>query len=92
MITYKEYKEKALKNPNFKREYDKLRPEYEFVVSMTRERIAKRMTQQALAQKLHTKQSAISRLESGMYNPSLKFLKDVAKALDCKLNISFNPA
>lgn len=92
MMTYREYKEKALKNPNFRFEYDKLRPEYDLAVSLARKRAESMLTQKALAQKLHTKQSAISRLESGLYNPSIKFLKDVAKALNCKLNITFSPA
>ena len=90
MMTYKEYKERALKNPNFKREYEKLRPEYELAVSLARRRVERKMTQGSLAQKLHTKQSAISRLESGLYNPTLGFLKNVATALGCKLNISLS--
>lgn len=90
MITYKEYKEKALKNPRFKEEYEKLRPEYELTSALVRKRIERNMTQKDLAKKLHTKQSAISRLESGTYNPTLGFLKDVAAALGSKLNISLN--
>lgn len=90
MMTYEEYKEKALKNPNFRREYEKLRPEYELMSSLIKKRIERRLTQKSLAQKLHTKQSAISRLESGLYNPTLGFLKNVATALGCKLNISLS--
>ncbi len=89
MMTYKKYLEGALKNPNFKREYESLRPEYELAILSAKKRIEKRMTQKSLAQKLHTKQSSISRLESGVYNPTVRFLKDVAKALDCRLEISF---
>lgn len=91
-MTYREYKEKALKKPNLRLEYDKLRPEYELAVSLARIRAENMMTQKALAQKLHTKQSAISRLESGLHNSSVKFLRDVAKALNSKLNITFSPA
>ena len=46
------------------------------------------MSQKELAQKMGTKQSALSRLESGTYNPSLLFLKKIATALDAKLSIS----
>ncbi|MCX6580081.1 MAG: helix-turn-helix transcriptional regulator [Candidatus Aminicenantes bacterium] len=36
-----------------------------------------------------TQQSAISRLESGKYNPSVDFLFRIAKALNRKVEINF---
>jgi transcriptional regulator with XRE-family HTH domain len=39
------------------------------------------MTQQQLAERVGTKKSNISRLESGRYNPSLDFLVKVADGL-----------
>ncbi|WP_422938470.1 helix-turn-helix domain-containing protein [Thermanaeromonas toyohensis] len=33
----------------------------------------------------------MARLESGRYNPSLRFLKRVAKALDVKLEVKLRP-
>jgi transcriptional regulator with XRE-family HTH domain len=47
------------------------------------------LTQAELAQKAGTRQSNISRLEGGEYNPSLKFLKKIASSLGKKLHISF---
>ena len=47
------------------------------------------MSQTDLAKKLGTKQSAVSRLESGTFNPTLSFLKKLSKALDSSLVISF---
>lgn len=90
MITLKEFKEELLRDPEIKREFDRLEPEYALMEAVIRKRIEKRMTQKNLAQRLHTKQSAISRLESGLYNPTLGFLKNVATALGCKLNISLS--
>lgn len=90
MITLTQLKEEAFKNPKVKEEYDKLEPEFALMEAVIRKRIEKRMTQKSLAQKLHTKQSAVSRLESGLYNPTLGFLKNVATALGCKLNISLS--
>ena len=77
-----------MNNPKFKVEYDKLAPEYEIIESIIRKRIEKNMSQSEMAAKMGTKQSALSRLESGTYNPSLSFLKKVAYALDSKLSIS----
>jgi len=53
-------------------------------------RLAKWFTQANLAHKIGTKQSAIARLESGSYNPSLVFLVKIAKALDTKLTASLS--
>jgi len=47
------------------------------------------LTQEELAQKIGTRQSNISRLEGGNYNPSLQFLKKLARGLEKELHISF---
>jgi len=44
----------------------------------------------ALARRIGTKQSAISRLERGEYNPTVAFLRKVAVGLDAKLKISIS--
>lgn len=46
------------------------------------------MSQEDLAKRIGTRQENISRLESGSYNPSLRFLKKVAEGLGKKLHIS----
>lgn len=78
-----------LKDPEFKRHYDALEPEFAVIRSVIGKRIEKKMSQKQLARKIGTKQSAISRLESGGSNPSLKFLQKVATALGARLSISF---
>ncbi len=78
-----------LKDPEFKKEFDALEPEYALVREVMDKRLAKKMTQKELAKKVGTKQSAISRLESGSANPSFRFLQKVASASDSKLTISF---
>lgn len=87
-VPFKKYFDKAMKDPEIKVEYDRLAPEYEIIEAIIKKRIEKNMTQGQMAKKMGTKQSALSRLESGNYNPSLSFLKKVAFALDSKLNIS----
>ena len=85
---FKDLFDKSMKDPEIKAEYDRLGPEYEIVDALIQKRIAKKISQKELAAKIGTKQSALSRLESGTYNPSLLFLKKVAAALDCQLHIT----
>ncbi|MBU1349648.1 MAG: helix-turn-helix transcriptional regulator [Patescibacteria group bacterium] len=55
-----------------------------------KKRIQQGLTQTELAKKIGTKQSAISRLERGTYNPSLAFLRKLVEALGVKLHLSFS--
>ncbi len=86
---YQEIKKEILSNPEVKKAYDNLEPEFALIRQILQKRIEKNMSQEEFARKLGTNQSAVSRLESGTYNPSLKFLKKVAKALDTELKITF---
>ena len=45
------------------------------------------MTQERLAEKVGTRKSNISRLESGRYNPSLDFLEKVAVGLGREIEV-----
>lgn len=89
MKNYATFKQNALKDKRLRAEYDKLGEEYEFIASLIRARIDRSLSQQELAEKMGTKQSAISRLESGQSNPSLAFIRKMADALDLKMKIRF---
>ena len=89
LVPFSDFKKKAFRDPEIKAEYDRLGPEYEIIEAIIRKRLEKGLSQKQLAKKMGTKQSALSRLESGNYNPSLAFLKKVATALDAKLQIQF---
>ena len=78
MSTYKDFKKRLLKNKNIKKEYERLRTEYEVLDKIISLRIKSNLTQEELANKLNTKQSAISRLERGMINPTMTFLNKLA--------------
>ena len=88
--SFTDFKKELLKNPKIKAEYNRLGPEYDIIEAIIRQRIKKGLTQRQLAKKIGTKQSALSRLESGNYNPSLSFLKKVATALDSDLHITLS--
>jgi len=86
--TYKQFKRELLKNKKIRDAYENLGPEFAVITMIIKERIKKGLSQKELAKKIGTKQSAISRLESGTYNPSLSFLQKVSEALDARLKIS----
>ncbi|MFP4164881.1 MAG: helix-turn-helix domain-containing protein [Chitinispirillaceae bacterium] len=89
---YDEMLKKELENPKFRREYEALEEEFEIAKKVIRLRLEKGMTQKQLAQKAHTSQPAIARLESGNYrNVSLNFLRRVGDALGVEPHISFRP-
>ena len=82
-------KKELLADPEVKRYYDELEPEFAIIQAILDRRYKTNMSQRELARKVGTKQSAISRLESGGSNPSVKFLQRVATALGARLSISF---
>ena len=86
-----ELKAKLMKDPEFREAWADIEPEYQLIRSIIRQRLEKHMTQSELAEKAGTRQSSIARLESGSYNPSLRFLKKVAEALDARLEVTFVP-
>ncbi len=88
-VKFDDFLERQLKDPKFRREYEKLQPEFEIISAIIQHRIDTGMTQKELADKAGTKQSAISRLEAGNSNPSIGFLSKIAEALGTKLQISF---
>ena len=88
-MTYKEYKKRALaENPQLRKEYESLAAQYAIIDAVIAARIEKQMTQADLAERADTKQSNISRFESGNYNPSVIFLQKIATALDKQLEIT----
>lgn len=90
MRNFRELEKELIKDPEYKREYDKLELEFKLVDAIIRQRHEKGVTQKELAKLMGTKQTAISRFESGTYNPSLKFLKKLTEALGGKLEFKLN--
>ena len=84
---FNEIKKELLRDPEVKKEYDRLEPKFDLIRSIIEKRIEKNISQEELADRMGTKQSALSRFESGNYNPSLAFMQKVAQALDSKLEI-----
>ena len=81
-----------LSDPEFKKEYDALRPEYAIIQAIIDARKTTGMTQKQLAEKTGITQADISRLENGSANPSLKTLQRLAEGMGMKLKLEFLPA
>jgi len=90
-MNWKEHKKRLMKDPEFRQQYEALEPEYRLASSVIQLRLSKGWSQEDLARKLQTKQSAIARLESGTALPSLSTVKRVAKALDADLEVILRP-
>lgn len=86
-----ELRAKLLADPNVRKAYDDLSPEYEVARSIIKARIARGMTQADLAEKMNTSQSFVARLESGNSLPTMKTLLRVAKATGSKPHIELCP-
>ncbi|MDO9534461.1 MAG: helix-turn-helix transcriptional regulator [Bacillota bacterium] len=88
-MNHKQAKKILLSDPEVKKEYDALEPEYAVKNALIKLRDEKGLTQRDLAVLIGAKQSAIARLESGRYNPSVKLLGKIAAATGKKLSIRF---
>lgn len=91
LISFKELHREYMKDPEFRREYEKLQPEFEIASQIIGARIKHKMTQGELAKKAGTGQAVISRLEGMNAKPSLSLLERVAKALKTEINITVRP-
>ncbi len=90
-MNWREHKKRLLKDPEFRKEYEALEPEYKLASALIRLRLEKGLTQEQLAKLLNTKQESIARLESGGSLPSLSTVRKVAEALDAEVEISLRP-
>lgn len=90
-MNWKEYKKQLLKNKDFKREYDKLEPEYQVARAVVAARLRKGLTQSEVAELVKTRQSVISRLENANTIPTLSFLQRLASALRTEITVTVRP-
>lgn len=89
MDDFTRYLNKKLEDPEFKKEWDALETEYQIMHEMMKAHIEAGMTQKQLSERTGINQSNLSRIESGMGNPSIATLERIASALGKKVSISF---
>jgi DNA-binding XRE family transcriptional regulator len=83
---------KAKRRRGFEAAYQALAIEYAVASEMLAARARAGLTQEAVATRMGTSKSAVSRLESaGKHAPSLDSLKRYAEAVGCKIEIRLIP-
>ena len=83
---------KDLENEAFRKEYEALESKYALIRELLSARKQSGMTQEAVANKIGTTKSAISRLEAGSkHAPSITTLRKYAEAVGCDLVIKLEP-
>ncbi|MEK6320906.1 MAG: helix-turn-helix transcriptional regulator [Acidobacteriota bacterium] len=89
---HKAFLRKAKRRNGFQEAYQALAVEYEVAGEMLAARARAGLTQEAVATRMGTSKSAVSRLESaGKHAPSLNSLKKYAEAVGCKIEIRLIP-
>ena len=89
---HKDFLAKASKRKGFAAAYNALELEYQVAGQMLKARSRAGLTQDAVAERMGTTKSAISRLESaGKHAPSLATLKRYALAVGCELQVKLVP-
>ncbi len=79
------------KDPQYIEAYNALEDEFSLAAAVIEARAHAGLTQQQLAERMHTTQAVIARLESGRVKPSTRTLERLAEATGMRLRISFEP-
>jgi ribosome-binding protein aMBF1 (putative translation factor) len=90
-MNWQTHKKQLLKNPEFRQALEEAAPELQIAKTIIEARMKKGLSQKELAQRLHTKQSVISRVENARTTPSLTFLKRAAQALHISFQLQIRP-
>jgi predicted transcriptional regulator len=91
-IPFEVFKAQMLADPEVRREYDALEPEFAIASELIRARLRAGLSQVELAERMGTSQSAIARLESGQTLPSTKTLLRFAEATKSKVELRLTAA
>ncbi len=91
MSDFNAFLNEQLKHEDFKKEYDRLQPEFAIIQAMIDARRESGMTQKELSERTGIAQGDISKLENGNANPSLRTLQRLAEGMGMQLKVEFVP-
>ena len=86
-MKWKEAKKIINTNAEVLKELENNYADYEIIREVIKARQECNITQKELAERIGTKQSNISRLESGSYNPTIELLNRIANAFGKRLEL-----
>jgi len=89
MTTLKEHIAEELKNPEFAALWEESEAEYQMQKAIIAARGEAGMTQEELAKAAGMKREAISRLEAGNANPTIKTIYRIARATGKRVELRF---
>ena len=81
-------KRKMLSDPEARKEYERLGPEFEISSELIAARKRAKLSQEDLANRMGTTQSAIARLESGHKMPMMQTIQRYAEATGSRVRLS----
>ena len=89
MSDFRNHLARVLENPEFQKEYENGKAEYEVTRALVAARIEQNLTQAQLAERSGVRQSNISRIENGTCSPTIATLEQLATGMGKKLRIEF---
>ncbi len=91
VMDWKDVAKRLLSDPEVRAYYQELRSQYRIIGETTKQRQRCKMTQEQLAQRIGTTQSAVARIEAGKANLTIDTLERIAEALEYSLSFSLKP-
>ena len=91
MTRVSEMHKRSMEEPKYRKAYGELEDEFAIARAVIAARKRAGLTQTELARRMGTTQPAVTRMESGRVQPSLRTLQRLAKATGFRLMIRFEP-
>ncbi|MCX6791036.1 MAG: helix-turn-helix transcriptional regulator [Candidatus Gribaldobacteria bacterium] len=89
VVDFQDYLAEQLKNPSFKKDYERFGKQLEIAYQILQLRKKKGLSQSDLAQRIGTQQSDVARMEAGQQNFTTNTLQKIAEAFGYNLKIEF---
>ena len=90
--TWSEVRRRRTEKPAIRASYEKARLAHQLGRQVRELRESRGLSQRELAERMHTTQSVIARLEAGGSKPSMSTLERIAAALNTSVDIRFRAA
>ena len=88
LLSFDQYFKDSLKDPEFKKLWEKSEPKYQLSRQIIKKRLEKKMSQLELAKKSGTTQAIISKIENSSFNPTINLLERISLGQGSKLTFS----